>query len=370
VVHAFAAFARLMSKRPVPRSLKRMPRLIIAHGGAASNHMDADGPQAAADLGLAALREGRSPLDAVVLAAAHLEDDPRFNAGTGSNLRLDGKTIEMDASCMTSDGKFGAVACIRDVRNPVRVARLVYDTPHNLLAGDGAIAYARMHGYPPYDPLVPEARRRYDEVRRVLRLATAQSAAYDWDMAKLANHWNYPQDLASVMGDPGAGPGTRSAAGMQAGAGAGLGAGAGAGNGGGPTTAAPIPGDSDTVGAVATDGVTFAAASSTGGTISTLLGRVGDVPLLGCGIFAGEGAAVAVTGSGDFLARKMLSLRVYQDLRAGTDGPTAIANAVALFAPEVDVGVIYVKGADGGAAASGGGGGNRDMAWAIAQEES
>ncbi|HEX2066537.1 MAG TPA: isoaspartyl peptidase/L-asparaginase [Candidatus Thermoplasmatota archaeon] len=304
-----------------PEGTRRDPitQFAVAHGGAASSSMDRDGPEAACRLALDAMARGGSPLQAAVAGCSLLEDDPRFNAGTGSNLRLDGKTIEMDASCMTSDGKYGAVACIRDVRNPVQVAALVHSTPHNLLVGEGAIAFARAHGHTPYDPFTPEARRRYDEVRKVLRLAKVQAEEYAWDMTSLALNWNYPQDIKSMLGD------------------------------------------SDTVGVLTTDGRTFAAASSTGGTISTLLGRVGDVPLIGCGIYAGPKGAVAVTGAGDFLARQMLSRRIYVELESGRELPAVLEEAVHLFPDYVDVGAIALFGPQWA------GHSNRDMAWAAAR---
>jgi len=278
--------------------------------------MDRDGPDAACRLAVDALDQGGSPLQAVLAGCSLLEDDTRFNAGSGSNLRLDGRTIEMDAACMTSDGKYGAVACIRDVRHPVQVAGLVHKTPHNLLVGEGAIAFARAHGHAAYDPFTPEAKRRYDEVRKVLRLAKVAAQEYDWDMTSLALNWNYPQDIKGLLGD------------------------------------------SDTVGVLATDGKTYAAASSTGGTISTLLGRVGDVPLIGCGIYAGPQGAIAVTGSGDFLARQMLSRRIYVELEAGRAIPDVLAEACSLFPRMVDVGAIALFGEEWGGHSKPG------MAWA------
>lgn len=295
-------------------------RAILAHGGAGSSQQEVDGPAAACKAGMEVLRKGGTPLDAAVAAVVLLEDDPRFNAGTGSNLRLDGKTIEMDASCMTSDGKFGGVTNIRSVKNPIQVARLLHETPHNLLAGEGAMIYARARGFPEYDPTTDLARQKYVQVLKVLRLAKAQAKEYAWDMPSLASHWNYARDLKEAMGG------------------------------------------SDTVGAVCTDGRTYAAASSTGGTISTLLGRVGDVPLIGCGIYAGDRGAVAVTGDGDFLARKILAYRVYLDLESGTTPKRAVDNALKLFPDLVDVGVILLWGKRYA------GGSNRDMAWAALAE--
>jgi len=54
-------------------------------------------------------------LTAVVGAVTYLEDDPRFNADLGSQVRSDGRTMQLDASCMTSDNEFGAVACVENI---------------------------------------------------------------------------------------------------------------------------------------------------------------------------------------------------------------------------------------------------------------
>src|SRR6185369_12947521 len=131
------------------------------HGGAASPNTLSDGCVAAARAAQAALDAGGDALAAALAATAALEDDARFNAGTGSNLRLDGRTIEMDASVMTSDGRFGAVSCIERVQNPVLVAARVMETPHLLLVGAGATAFARRLGFPPYDPSTARAREKY-----------------------------------------------------------------------------------------------------------------------------------------------------------------------------------------------------------------
>ncbi len=96
------------------------------------------------------LEAGMCALDSAVEAARVLEDDGRFNAGSGSVLRIDGKTIEMDASVMDSNGKIGSVINIRGVKNPVLVARAVLGSPHVAMAGRGAQAFARKLGFRPY----------------------------------------------------------------------------------------------------------------------------------------------------------------------------------------------------------------------------
>jgi len=81
--------------------------------------MSVDGTNTAAAKGLAALAAGGNALDAAVAAVVVLEDDPRFNAGTGSSIRMDGKTIQMDAAVHDgASGDFGAVAAIERVKTP------------------------------------------------------------------------------------------------------------------------------------------------------------------------------------------------------------------------------------------------------------
>src|SRR5687768_12941689 len=108
--------------RPAPAT-HRVKAAAIAHAGVGSGPALSDGPRKAVDAALAALESGADPLDAAVAGAVILEDDPRFNAGTGSRVRIDGATVQMDASLMRSDGKFSAVAAIERVKNPIVVAR-------------------------------------------------------------------------------------------------------------------------------------------------------------------------------------------------------------------------------------------------------
>jgi len=124
-------------------------RAMITHGGAGANPDHSDGTETAAAAGLEIMKKGGSPLDAVVRSVKILEDDPRFNAGTGSRHRVDGHTIELDASCMTSDHKFGAVACVEGARNPIEIAQGVLLKSHSIcLAGNGALIFAKENNIP------------------------------------------------------------------------------------------------------------------------------------------------------------------------------------------------------------------------------
>ena len=146
---------------------RRLPVLIV-HGGAGADRTDApdelrDGIRAAVAAGWRVLAEGGRSLDAVEAAVRVLEDAPRFNAGRGSVLTSAG-TVETDASIMEGDQlRCGAVAAVTRIANPVTLARHVLeDGRHVLLAGEGALAFARAVGMPECDPasLITERRRR------------------------------------------------------------------------------------------------------------------------------------------------------------------------------------------------------------------
>jgi beta-aspartyl-peptidase (threonine type) len=140
--------------------------VILVHGGAGrwageDRPLAVAGVARAAAVGWNVLVEGGSALDAAIESVVALEDDPLFNAGTGSVLNADG-VVEMDASVMAGDTlAAGGVACLRRVRNPVLVARRVMEaTDCVLLAGPAAAAFAREQGFSDYDPGLPRALRK------------------------------------------------------------------------------------------------------------------------------------------------------------------------------------------------------------------
>ena len=155
---------------------------IAVHGGAGS--LDdpgtsggapagprVEGARRAAEAGWRVLLAGGSAVDAVVAAVVVLEDDPTFNAGTGATLTAAGDA-ELDASLM--DGTTlaaGAVASVKDVRNPVLLARAVMErSGHVLLVGDGASAFAREVGMASYSNellVTPQQRARFERAREV-----------------------------------------------------------------------------------------------------------------------------------------------------------------------------------------------------------
>ena len=198
--------------------------------------------------GMALLREGGSSLDAVEAAVVHLEDSPLFNAGRGAVYTSE-ETHELDASIMDGASmKAGAVAAVRTVRNPIRAARRVMDaSPHVMLVGDGAEAFAHAEGLERVENSYFNTEHRLEQLERARRSSDKQAMLNPLDVEKYG-----------------------------------------------------------TVGAVALDqDGNLAAATSTGGTTNKRFGRVGDSPIVGAGTYADNeaGCAISATGHGEFFIR-------------------------------------------------------------------
>ncbi len=170
---------------------------LAIHGGAGgmsratlTPHADAAARAALAaalDAGATVLAAGGSALDAVAAAVAHLEDAPEFNAGRGAVFTADG-TVELDAAIM--DGttrRAGAVARVTRTRSPVALVRAVMErTPHVMLAGVGADAFALTTGLEQVDPAwfrTAERARQFEEAGttfdRAMKYGTVGAVARD-----------------------------------------------------------------------------------------------------------------------------------------------------------------------------------------------
>jgi isoaspartyl peptidase/L-asparaginase-like protein (Ntn-hydrolase superfamily) len=257
-------------------------RAVLVHGGAGAPAERIDGCERAAAEAMELLESGGSALDAVEAAAVVMEDDPAYNAGTGSRPRMDG-VCEMDAAVMCSDGGIGIVTLLRRVRNPVRVARLVMErTPHVALGGAGALGFARRMGFGDYDPLTERRRERLEKALGLLR--------------------------EGRRGDP---------------------------------RLLELTGPGDTIGAVALDARGgMAVANSTGGVELMLPGRIGDSPMPGAGFYCGPAGAVATTGDGESIIGRMSAIRVYRMLEEGADPAEACRAETDAYPSDVVFGVI------------------------------
>jgi L-asparaginase/beta-aspartyl-peptidase (threonine type) len=280
-----------------------------------------DGCVKAADIGYQVLQKGGNALDAVIESAKALEDDGRYNAGTGSIFRMDGRTIEMDASLMDSTGRLGVVAAIQRVQNPILVARKVMDTPHVILSGDGAVQFARKMGFPEFYQPSETAREKFTKARNLIKGNKIAELREDWVGVDIKAIWNFTRTFEDVFG-------------------------------------------SDTIGAVAIDkdGL-LAAANSTGGATPMLNGRLGDSPIIGCGFFAGPAAAVATTGIGEEIIRQQAAKAVYDLVSFGEEVQRACEQVVSRFPAKYSIGIIAISRRGVGVA------GNRDMAHGVRKEE-
>ena len=261
-----------------------MENIILCHGGVGSKERPLDDMK-----GIAEKAYSKNPLDSVVNAVVIMEDDPRFNAGTGSVIRIDG-SVQMDAA-VSIPGKFGSVIGIENVKNPVLVARDVMEkTPHIILSGSGAVQFARKLGYGEYDPKTERTISQYSKMVEALKKETTD------------NRYKIFKELIrnGIIDEP-----------------------------------------HDTVGAVARIDGKFAAAVSTGGASPMMRGRVGDVPIPGAGIFCGEKGAVVATGIGEEIAKRVLCHRIYE--RINTDKLENILREEIEYFGENLAGVIAVS---------------------------
>ena len=280
---------------------------VVVHGGAGTSRDHEDGCVLAARRALAQLEINGDALDAAIGAVTMMEDDGRFNAGSGSVLGLDGATVEMDAAIMDTRGRLGAVACVQAVQNPVHLARAVADTPHWLLVGEGAGRFARTIVMPDAPPV--SERQRTAHRKLLAQLAGSMPVMPGLDRSLIEHYWNYNTPMRLPEGVA-----------------------------------------CDTVGAVVrgADGH-FAVACSSGGSAPALLGRVGDAPIIGSGFFAGPEGAVAATGIGEQIVRHLLARTVYGWIADGIPLTDALQRGVALFTPDIKVGLIAVSRTDAGA---------------------
>ena len=196
------------------------------------------------------IEEGGTSMDAVEFAVSEFEDSPLFNAGRGSVYNSE-EVQEMDASIMSGQNRSaGAVASVRTIKNPIKVARKVADlTEHVMLIGEGAEKFAEQIG----EEIV--SKDYFYSEKNLKRLRKAKNKS---------TNLNLIQDKIG------------------------------------------------TVGAVAIDKYgNIAAATSTGGMTNKMPGRVGDSPIIGSGTWAQNNVCgVSSTGHGEFFIKYQVAKEV------------------------------------------------------------
>ncbi len=201
------------------------------------------------------LELGGSALQTVEACASLLEDDPVFNAGCGSVLNENGK-VEMDAAIMDGrDLTAGAVAAVDNIANPIQLARLVMtESEHVMLISEGAMRFADHCGLqraPENYFYTPDRIKQLNEARLKNKI--------------MLDHDGTEEDSEDQK--------------------------------------------YGTIGAIARDPQgNLAAATSTGGIVNKRMGRVGDSPIIGAGVYAdNDTCAVSATGFGEDFMRSVIS---------------------------------------------------------------
>ncbi|XP_071702927.1 isoaspartyl peptidase/L-asparaginase 1 [Rutidosis leptorrhynchoides] len=252
------------------------------------------------EIGVSKLNAKFSPLDVVELVVRELENCPYFNAGKGSVLTTNG-TVEMEACIMDGNTKrCGAVSGVTTVVNPISLARQIMEkTPHIYLAFDGAEAFAREQGLETMDKshfITPE------NIERLKQAKEANRVQQDYTQPIKTEDQKEPPlpDGLSKLG---------------------------------------------TVGCVAVDNLgNLAAATSTGGLVNTMVGRIGDTPVIGAGTYANKFCAVSATGRGEAIIRETVARDVAAVMEyKGLSLKEAAAYIVHEVAPKGTTGLVAVS---------------------------
>jgi L-asparaginase/N4-(beta-N-acetylglucosaminyl)-L-asparaginase len=246
----------------------------------------------------AVLADGGAALDAVEAGVAVPEADPEVRTvGRGGYPDREG-TVTVDACVMDGRGRCGAVAALPRIQHPTAVARAVMtETPHVLLVGEGALAFARAQDFEETDLLTEQSKQ-------------------DWQ------EWKEEQTTASRPK-----PNIEDES---------------------------SPDAHDTIGMLALDADGhLSGACTTSGTAWKMPGRVGDSPLIGSGLYVdGEVGAACATGWGEAIMRVAGSHLAVEAMRQGASPTEACRRVVerveALHADpsDVQVGILALR-ADG-----------------------
>lgn len=272
---AGALASQLPSTARAARASQGAPPVAVA---------SANGLQAVATA-VRAVQDGRDPLDAVIAGVNLVEEDPDdLSVGYGGLPNEDG-VVELDSCCMHGPtGRGGAVAALRNIKYPSRVARLVaFRTDHVLLVGEGALRFARAHGFAEEDLLTDEA--------RALWLDWKESLSEDDD-------WIGPEAYEDDLRTGAATPGSRDWRSILDPFGDRV---------YGTINCNVVTPDGDLAGVTTTSGLAF-----------KIPGRVGDSPILGAGLYVDNGVGAAgSTGRGEENLQRLSSHLAVEFMRQG-----------------------------------------------------
>ncbi|RMH96315.1 MAG: asparaginase [Calditrichaeota bacterium] len=216
------------------------------------------------------LRQGNDPLEAVIAGVNLVEDDPEdITVGYGGLPNEEG-VVELDASVMHGPThNAGAVAALRNIKNPSRVAKLVMErTDHVLLVGEGALRFARAHGFPEQNLLTEKARRIWLWWKETL------SDRDDWLSPEDDEYGDLLRQYREHYGT---------------------------------INCCAVDAHGDLAGVTTTSGLAF-----------KIPGRVGDSPIIGAGLYVdNEVGAAGSTGRGEANLKNLCSFLVVEYMRLG-----------------------------------------------------
>ncbi len=233
----------------------------------------------------AMIRGGEDTLDAVIAGVNIVEEDPNdMSVGYGGLPNEDG-VVELDSCCMhgpTADA--GAVGALRNIKNPSKVARLVMQrTDHVLIVGEGALRFARAHGFEEVNLLTDEARKVW------LKWKERHSDRDDWIAP--ADEVDPKKKADALAGHPYTY---------------------------GTITCCALNEKSELSGVTTTSGLSY-----------KIPGRVGDSPIIGAGLFVdNEVGACGSTGRGEAVIKICGAHTVVEAMRHGMDPEAACLHAL------------------------------------------
>jgi N4-(beta-N-acetylglucosaminyl)-L-asparaginase len=246
------------------------------------------------------IRAGKDTLDAVVAGVNIVEDDPKdMSVGYGGLPNEEG-VVELDASVMHGPTRrAGAVASLRHIKNPSNVAKLVLErTDHLLLVGEGALRFALAHGFEKQELLTPESRAvwlRWKESHSDRDAWGPGLSAPDTPAQGLIDYKGRmkPEEFLALAEEIVARPPT------------------------GTINCIAVNERGDISGTTTTSGLAF-----------KIPGRVGDSPLIGCGLFVdNEVGAAGSTGRGEECIKINASHTIVEMMRRGMSPTDACLEA-------------------------------------------
>ncbi len=246
------------------------------------------------------LKQGCDPLDAVVTGVNLVEDDPNdHSVGYGGLPNEDG-VVELDASVMHGPThKAGAVAALQKIKNPSSVAKIVMRrSDHVLLVGDGALRFAKAHGFKEQELLTDEARKIW------LKWKETNSDKDNWlhpeANDEAARHFR-EKDIEFTYGT---------------------------------ITCLALTGGGDLAGCTSTSGLSY-----------KMAGRVGDSPILGAGLYVdNQVGACGSTGRGEANLLNCSCFLIVELMRAGTAPEEACRQALRRVAERTEKRLLDAKG--------------------------